>query len=91
MIAGTVTGRALAAPKWLEFVAHVEKSIGQGGALEPIKGFANKLPEHAARLAAVLTLVENIHAHEIGVNALEKGIALAERHATEALWIFGAA
>jgi hypothetical protein len=74
--------------KWLEFVEHVEKSIGQGGALEPIKGFANKLPEHAARLAAVLTLVENINAHEIGVNALERGIALAEHYATEALRIF---
>lgn len=74
--------------KWLEFVAHVERSIGQGGELEPVKGFANKLPEHAARLAAVLTLVENINAHEITVDALERGIALAEHYATEALRIF---
>jgi hypothetical protein len=74
--------------KWFEFVAHVERAIGQGGSLEPIKGFANKLPEHAARLAAVLTLVENINAHEITVDALERGIALAEHYATEALRIF---
>jgi hypothetical protein len=74
--------------RWFEFVAHVEKSIGQGGALEPVKGFANKLPEHAAKLAAVLTLVENINAHEISADALERGIALAEHYATEALRIF---
>jgi Protein of unknown function (DUF3987) len=74
--------------KWFEFVEHVEKSIGQGGALEPVKGFANKLPEHAARLAAVLTLIENINAHEINADALERGIALAEHYATEALRIF---
>jgi hypothetical protein len=76
--------------KWLEFVTHVEKSIGQGGSLEPIKGFANKLPEHAARLAAILTLVENINAPEISVDALEGGVTLAEHYATEALRIFGA-
>jgi hypothetical protein len=77
-----------AVTKWLEFVAHVEKAICQGGSLEPIKAFANKLPEHAARLAAVLTLVENINAHEIGIDALDRGIALAEHYATEALRIF---
>jgi hypothetical protein len=77
-----------AVTRWFEFVAHVEKSIGQGCALEPVKGFANKLPEHAARLAAVLTLVENINAHQITVDALERGIALAEHYAMEALRIF---
>jgi hypothetical protein len=74
--------------RWFEFVEHVEESIGRGGALEPIKGFGNKLPEHAARLAAVLTLVENINAPEITVDVLERGIALAEHYATEALRIF---
>jgi hypothetical protein len=51
-----------ATAEWRAFVGHVEQSIGRGGPLEPIKGFANKLPEHAARIAAVLTLVENITA-----------------------------
>jgi Protein of unknown function (DUF3987) len=77
--------------RWFEFVEHVEKSIGRNGELEPIKGFANKMPEHAARLAAVLTVVENINAHEISVETLERGIALAEHYATEALRIFEAA
>jgi hypothetical protein len=77
-----------AVEKFFEFVEHVERSIGQGGPLEPIKGFANKLPEHAARLAAVLTAVESIDGHEISADALERGIALADHYATEALRIF---
>jgi len=77
-----------AVPRWSEFVEHVERSIGPNGDLEPVKGFANKMPEHAARLAGVLTLIENINAHEIDVETLERGIALAEHYATEALRIF---
>lgn len=34
---------------WRTFADHVEGQIGPAGALEPIIGFANKLPEHAAR------------------------------------------
>ena len=81
---------AEAVKKWFEFVEHVERSIGRNGELEPIKGFANKMPEHAARLAAVLAVVENINEHEISVETLERGIALAEHYATEALRIFEA-
>jgi hypothetical protein len=75
---------------WMEFVGHIERSIGPGAELEPIKGLANKLPEHAARLAAVLTLVDNINAPEVTVDNMRAGIALAEHYAAEALRIFGA-
>jgi hypothetical protein len=46
--------------------------------LEPVRGLANKLPEHAARLAAILALVDDLGAPEIGANHLRAGIALAE-------------
>jgi hypothetical protein len=55
-----------------------------------VRGLANKLPEHAARLAAVLTLVRNIDAGEIGSAEMPAGIALAEHYAAEALQLFGA-
>src|SRR5262249_10599020 len=58
--------------------------------LEGIKGFANKLPEHAARLAAVVTLVGNINATEIDDHHMMSGIILAEHYAAEALRIFEA-
>ena len=55
--------------------------IAPDGELEPIRGLANKLPEHAARLAAVLTLVQDIDAGEILAADMEAGIALAEHYA----------
>ena len=50
---------------------------------------ANKLAEHAARLAAVLTLVRNIDAGEIGPEEMSAGIVLAQHYAAEALRLFG--
>jgi hypothetical protein len=75
---------------WLEYVQHIELNIGRGGELEPIKGLANKLPEHAARLAGVMTLVKDIKALEIAVDEMDDGIALADHYAMEALRIFEA-
>lgn len=77
-----------AAKTWEEFVGHVEGQMGPGGSLEPIKGLANKLPEHAARLAAVRTLVGDIISMEIDDEDMKGGIALAEHYAAEALRIF---
>ena len=50
---------------WIKFADHIEGLIAPGGELEPIRGLANKLPEHAARLAAVLTLIDEISAAEL--------------------------
>jgi hypothetical protein len=55
-----------------------------------IAGFANKLPEHAARLAAILTLVADTSAIEIPVDAMLNGTELALYYAEEALRIIGA-
>jgi hypothetical protein len=74
---------------WVAFADHVEKAIALGGPLEAVKGIANKLPEHAARLAALLTLVSDICAAMIGVDEMRAGIALAEHYASEALRLFG--
>jgi hypothetical protein len=76
--------------RWLEYVQHIESNIGRGGDLESIKGLANKLPEHAARLAGVLTLVKDIRALEIAVGEMDDGIALADHYAMEAWRIFEA-
>jgi hypothetical protein len=75
---------------WIAFVDHVEKAIAPAGPLNPVKGIANKLPEHAARLAAVLTLVSDIHATIIGADEMRAGFALAEHYAAEALRLLDA-
>jgi putative DNA primase/helicase len=75
--------------RWIAFADHVEGAITPNGDLDPVRGLANKLPEHAARMAAVLTLVRDIHAGEIAGAEMEAGIALAEHYAAEALRLFG--
>jgi hypothetical protein len=45
---------------WIAFANHVEKRLAQGGELEPVRGLGNKLAEHAARIAAVLTLIGDL-------------------------------
>jgi hypothetical protein len=75
---------------WIKFTDHVERAIAPDAELEQIRGLANKLPEHAARLAAVLTLVRDINATAIAGDDMRAGIALAEPYAAEALRLFGA-
>jgi hypothetical protein len=75
---------------WVAFHDHVEKRLAPGDELEPVRGLGNKLPEHAARIGAVLTLVDNIEAGEVGSSEMEAGIALAQHYALEALRLFAA-
>jgi Protein of unknown function (DUF3987) len=49
------------------------------------------MPEHAARLAAVLTLVENLDGAEITEDALARGVLLVKHYQSEALRLFHAA
>ena len=74
-----------ASQQWIHFADHVEMRLGHGGELAPVKGFGNKLAEHAARLAAVLRLIDNIEAEVIDATHMEAGIVLAEYYAAEAL------
>jgi hypothetical protein len=75
--------------RWISFTNYVERAIGQGGALEPVRGLANKLPEHAARLAAVLSVVRDLESAAISDDEIRAGISLAEHYAAEALRLFG--
>jgi len=74
---------------WIGFYNHVEQAIAPNGELAPVSGLANKLAEHAARLAAVLTLVRDIDAGEIAGEDMAAGVELAQHYAAEALRLFG--
>jgi hypothetical protein len=74
---------------FIRFYNQVELDLRTGGDLESIRGFGNKLAEHAARLAAVLALVDDPDSVEIDKTHLEAGIVLAEYYTTEALRLFG--
>jgi hypothetical protein len=79
-----------AARVWREYADFVERLLAPGQPFESIRGFANKLPEHAARIAAVLTLVDNIGAHRIDKETFERAVRLAEYYTHEALRLFEA-
>lgn len=76
--------------RWLSFADHVESLLGPGKPLEPVRGFANKLPEHAARIAGILTLVDDPNARVICREALDRAIKIADFYTTEALRLFQA-
>jgi hypothetical protein len=86
-----ITLSSAARQAWIEFVDHVEREVAPNGSLDAIRGLANKLPEHAARLAAVLTLVRDIETGEVAQAEMTAGIALAEHYGVEALRLFGGA
>jgi hypothetical protein len=70
---------------WRSFHDHVEVQCGPGNELAPIQDFAAKAAEHAARIAGVLTIVEDIGATEIGVGATVSAIRLTDWYIVEAL------
>lgn len=70
---------------WVRYADDVEVRLASGREFEPIRGLANKLPEHAARLAAVLCFVGNQEAEAVGPEAMAAGIELANYYAAEAI------
>jgi hypothetical protein len=75
---------------WIAFADSMERQIAPDGPLSPVKGLANKLPEHAARLAGVLALVSDPDTSEIPAEQMAAGITLAQHYVAEALRLFEA-
>jgi hypothetical protein len=74
-----------AAAVWQQFHDHIEGRSGRGGDLRPIRDFAAKAAEHTARIAGVLTIIENVHATEIDRTAIKNAATLAAWYMSEAL------
>lgn len=70
---------------WRAFHDECEAKLANTGEYADIRGFANKLPEHALRLAGALTLVGDIQAQAVALEAMQDGITLARYYAGEAL------
>jgi Protein of unknown function (DUF3987)/Primase C terminal 2 (PriCT-2)/RepB DNA-primase from phage plasmid len=75
---------------WIAFANSIECQLAPEEALYPVKGIANKLPEHAARLAGVLALVSDPDTSEIPTEQMAAGITLAQHYVGEALRLFEA-
>lgn len=70
---------------WIAFHDENEIALGPSGAFAAVAGFANKAPEHAARLAAILALFAEPDEAEISAEAMAHGITLATFYRAEAL------
>lgn len=70
---------------WIKFDGHLEKHRGTNGNFSRIAGLANKLPEHAARIAGVLSLYDDLNCNEVTAEHMKSGIELAQYYAQEAL------
>lgn len=70
---------------WISLHDFVEENLGQDGELEPIPGLANKAPEHAARLAALMTLFRDLDASTIAEQEMANATLLVRYYLTECL------
>jgi len=71
------------------FRNHVESASGAKQKFAPIRGFANKAAEHAARIAGTVELFEDSAAVEIQVEAMNCGISAVLWYLEESLRISG--
>ncbi len=79
---------AKATALWVRYADAVEGRLAEDGQYRPIAGLANKLAEHAARLAAVFAVLRDPLAGEITGEEMARGIELAEHYAAEASRLF---
>jgi hypothetical protein len=81
---------AQATAMWWAFYNGIEARLGPDGDLNQVKGFVGKLPEQAARIAAVLAVFHNGQGlADINAKMMARGIALAEFYLSEAVRLFG--
>ncbi len=70
---------------FIAFHDSIENNIGDNKLFSSIRGFANKTPEHALRLAGIVALFDDIHCAEISTKSMSSGIELATHYINEAL------
>ena len=81
---------AAARAVWVAFHDEAERNIAPDAPWASIRGLGSKLPEHAARIAGVLTIATDPDAGEIEALAIEGGIAMARYYVDEALRLIDA-
>ncbi len=76
---------------WIKFHDDIEEALGPDGEFAQIRAAANKVPEHALRLAAILALFDDPDALVIDLDHVDRGIRLAIFYVQEAKRLYDAA
>lgn len=74
---------------WITFHNAIENELSPRGKYAVIKAFASKAAEHALRLAAVLTLIEEPDAAEIPAERIDSATLLVDYYLEESLRLCG--
>jgi Protein of unknown function (DUF3987) len=85
LITHPIKMEALAIRFFVDFYNTVEQALGRGGRYRAIGGFGSKLPEHAARLSAILAAYHDSSAPIISEGTIHQGALLATYYADEML------
>ncbi len=75
---------------WVAFYNVIERQQANGSELDGARPFASKAAEHAARIAGIITMVENPSATSISSLAMDGAIQLAVFYLNEHLRLTGA-
>lgn len=75
---------------WIAFYNEIERQQANGSELDGARPFASKAAEHAARIAGIITMVENPKATHITSQAMDGAIQLAVFYMNEHLRQTGA-
>ena len=75
---------------WIAFYNEIERQQGNGCELEGARPFASKAAEHAARIAGIVTLVQDPMAERIPGAVMDAAIELTAFYLTEHLRLTGA-
>ena len=70
---------------WVSFHNECETYMRPNSPLETVRGFASKAPEHALRIAGVLTMVADIDRKKINIDEMTAAIELTRYYLSE--WI----
>jgi hypothetical protein len=73
---------------WVAFHNEIEQKIADGREFARVRGFANKAPEHAARLSGILAITDIPDTGIINADRLTAGIGLVRYYLGEALRLF---
>lgn len=74
---------------WIAFFDQVEAQQASGDTLAQARAFASKAAEHAARIAGVITLIEDADAQDIGAASMEGAILVTAFYINEHLRLTG--
>lgn len=67
----------------VEFHDNIETELGRGGWAADISGFASKAPEHACRIAAIMTLFEDPDATQISDDVMEAACRMVKYYLSQ--------